>query len=138
MATDTKSKDPKNGPVTAPIQVAPRRVRLVLSRIDPWSMLKMSFLLSVAIGIASVVAVSLLWLILNFLGIFGNINSILEQLGQAQAVDNAASFGRVVSISTIFAVINVILMTTLSALAAVIYNISADLVGGFLLTLTDE
>ena len=35
---------------------APRRVRLAISRVDPWSVMKLSFLLSVAIGVMIVVA----------------------------------------------------------------------------------
>src|SRR5690625_4122066 len=43
----------------------PRRVRLTVSRVDPWSIMKLSFLLSIALGIVLVVAVALVWTVLN-------------------------------------------------------------------------
>ncbi|HLS02500.1 MAG TPA: DUF3566 domain-containing protein, partial [Beutenbergiaceae bacterium] len=48
-----------------PMAPGPRRVRLAISRIDPWSVMKLSFLLSIAAGIILVVAVGLVWVVLN-------------------------------------------------------------------------
>ena len=48
----------------APRPASARRVRLTVSRVDPWSAMKVSFLLSVALGIAMVVMVFVLWTIL--------------------------------------------------------------------------
>ncbi len=49
---------------------AARSVRLTVAGLDPWSVLKLSFLLSVAIGIALVVASIVLWSVLNGMGVF--------------------------------------------------------------------
>ena len=43
----------------------PRRVHLSLTHIDPWSVMKVSFLLSVAMGIMTVVAASFIWFLLD-------------------------------------------------------------------------
>ena len=43
----------------------PRQVDLAIVRVDPWGVMKVAFLLSVALGIALVVAVMILWLMLN-------------------------------------------------------------------------
>ena len=119
-----------------------RRVRLTLSRIDPWSALKMSFLLSVALGIAMVVAVAALWLLLKGMGVFDQVNnlvgSIIQDGDKKFDIMDFVGFGRVVSLSIVFAVIDVVIFTAISTLGAFIYNVSASLVGGLGLTLTDD
>src|SRR5829696_2340367 len=48
---------------------APRRAPLRLIRIDPWSVMKVSFLLSIAFGIVTVVSVFLVWSVLDAAGV---------------------------------------------------------------------
>ena len=119
-----------------------RRVRLTLSRVDPWSALKMSFLLSVALGIAVVVAVAALWLLLKGMGVFDQVNnlvgSIIQDGDKKFDIMDFVGFGRVVSLSIVFAVIDVVIFTAIATLGAFIYNVSASLVGGLGLTLTDD
>ena len=119
---------------------APRRVRLVVGRIDPWSMLKMSFLLSVAAGIILVVATAALWLVLSGMGVFSQVNELIEGLMGSQRVDVLEFVGltRVVSLATIVAVLNVLVITALGTVFAFLYNTAARLVGGITVTLTDD
>ena len=121
----------------------PRRVKLSVSRVDPWSAMKLSFLLSVAIGIAGVVMVSVLWLILSGMGVFTDINRTVEAVlnGNNAAKLNLMDYiglGRVVSLSIVIAVIDVILTTAISTLGAFLYNVCSSLVGGLQITLTDD
>jgi hypothetical protein len=129
----------------APAASAPargRRVRLTVSRVDPWSAMKMSFLLSVALGIAGVVMVSVLWMILAGMGVFDQVNGLVGQIIQDGEntfdIMDFLGFGRVVSLAIVVGVIDVILMTALATLAAFLYNVSSSLVGGLQLTLTDD
>lgn len=118
-----------------------RKARLLISKVDPWSVLKMAFLLSVALGIVVVVASVVFWTILDLTGIFGTINTLLaEIIGTESSFDltKIASLGQVASFATIIAVVNVVLLTALSMLAAVLYNLSSTLVGGIGVTLTDD
>lgn len=122
---------------------SPRRVKLTVSRVDPWSVMKMSFLLSVAVGIAGVVMITVLWMILSSMGVFADINRTVEDV---LSTNNGSSFdlmdyiglGRVVSLSIVIGVIDVILMTAISTLGAFLYNVCSSLVGGLQLTLTDD
>ena len=50
----------------------PRQVDLAIVRVDPWGVMKVAFLLSVALGIALVVAVMILWLMLNAMHVFAS------------------------------------------------------------------
>ena len=52
-----------------------RRARLLVSKVDPWSVLKMAFLLSVALGIVTVVAAIVLWTVLDLTGIFNQVTA---------------------------------------------------------------
>lgn len=131
-------------PTAAPGDGEPRKARLTVSRVDPFSVMKISFLLSVALGIAMVVVVAALWLMLNSMGVFATINDTFNELQSATAPEQRFSvidilgFGRVLSLSIVFAVVDVILMTAIATITAFIYNICAALVGGMQVTLTDD
>ena len=123
--------------------VAPRRVKLGVSRVDPWSAMKLSFLLSVAVGIAGVVMIAVLWMILSSMGVFADMNRTVESVlnttnGAKFDLMNYIGLGRVVSLSIVIAVIDVILMTAISTLTAFLYNVCSSLVGGLQITLTDD
>lgn len=119
----------------------PRTVRLTVSAVDPWSVMKMSFLMSVAIGIATIVAFIVLWIVLQATGVMSGLESTMSELAGAESAERIVGifgFGRVVAAGFIIAVINIVLMTALSTLAAFIYNIGSLIAGGFSLTLTDD
>lgn len=118
----------------------PRRVRLTVSRIDPWSVMKLAFLLAVAIGIMTVVAAAVFWFVIDGLGTFDEIQQFINQVIGQQATDIAefVAFDRVVSLATLIAIVNVVLMTAIATIVAILYNITAALVGGVHVTLTDD
>jgi hypothetical protein len=125
-----------------PVSV-PRRVKLSVSRVDPWTAMKLSFLLSVAVGIAGVVMVAALWLILSSMGVFADMNRTVDSVlnttnGAKFDLMNYIGLGRVVSLTIVIAVIDVILVTAISTLGAFLYNVCSSLVGGLQITLTDD
>lgn len=125
----------------APAPGAPRRVRLAISRLDPWSVMKLSLLLSFALGIILVVATAVVWLTLDGLHVFASINDLVKQVvGPESAVNvtDVISFRKVISGATLVAVIDVFLLTAMSTIGAFLYNIVAALVGGVHVTMTDE
>ena len=118
-----------------------RRARLVVAKVDTFSVAKLVFLLSVAIGIATVVAAVILWLVMQATGAFQSLNDLLTLLGttgDAVDISQYLSLGQVALYSTIISVVNVVLFTLLGTLAAMLYNVAAKLVGGVGVTLTDE
>ena len=119
----------------------PRKARVLVSRIDPWSVLKMGFLLSIAIGIMLVVAVFVLWNALNEFGLFTLIDQWVNKLfAGEQPVDIIKIFdlNKVMSAAVLVSVMNVILLTALSTIAAFLYNTVSSVVGGIYVTLTDD
>ena len=120
---------------------AVRRARLTVSQVDPWSVMKMSFLLSLAGGIVLVVAVWLLWLLLSNGDVFVSID---------RTVGDIAGSGSTISVpSSLLPAsghghrldaggVQVVLVTALATLAAFLYNLAAGLVGGFEVTLSED
>ena len=121
-----------------------RKARLVLGRVDPWSVMKLSFLLAIGLAIIALVAVSILWSVLNSMGVFDSVGHTLESVTRSS--DNAqginildyVAFNKVFSLTALLVGINVILMTALGTLGAFLYNLAASLVGGLHVTLTED
>jgi Transmembrane domain of unknown function (DUF3566) len=128
----------KRAPAPAP---QGRRARLTVARVDPWSVMKISFLVSVAIGIALVVMVAVLWLILDGMGVFTSVNGTIQDVAGTNSKFDLMDYialPRVLSLSVVIGVVDVILLTALSTLSAFLYNVCSSLVGGVQLTLSDD
>jgi len=136
---------PSGGPPTRTV----RRAKVAVTRVDPWSVMKISFTLFVALAIVILVAVALLWWVLDSSGVFDQVSqSILKITGTTDTsggttttgsfqLNNYIGLGRVMGVTTILVVINTILLTALATLAAFLFNLSAGLVGGVDITLTE-
>lgn len=120
-----------------------RRAQLRLVQVDAWSVMKTSFLLSIALGIVFVVAVAIIWSVLGAAGVWESINSIVQQAvgsdsGKPFDIQEYAGTSRVLGFSMIVAVLDVILITAISTLGAFLYNLSAALLGGIEVTLAED
>jgi hypothetical protein len=121
----------------------PRRARLRLTRIDPWSVMKTSFLLSVAFGIVTIVAVFIVWSVLGIAGVWESVNSMVaDVVGDESAssfeVENYLGLSRILGFTMLVAVIDVVLLTAIATLVAFLYNMAAALLGGIELTLAED
>ena len=121
-----------------------RKARLRLSRIDPWSVMKTSFLFSIAAGIMMWVAVYVLWTLIGASGMIEAINGVLTTLlsnDQDQSpfrVEDFVNTNKVMGFTTLFAVVNVVILTALGTIFAFLYNLSANILGGLELTLAED
>ncbi|MDN5821480.1 MAG: DUF3566 domain-containing protein [Brachybacterium sp.] len=118
----------------------PRRVRLTLARLDPFSVMKLSFLAAIAIGIATVVAVIVLWNLVEAIGLWAKIDQLGRDLngGEPLPFMEFFTFSKMASYGTIVAVVNIVIITALGTLGAFLYNLVAALLGGLKMTFTDE
>ncbi|MBE1486124.1 DUF3566 domain-containing protein [Plantactinospora soyae] len=120
----------------------PRRARLNLKRIDPWSVMKFSFAVSLVLFIVVIVATSVLYLALDAMGVFDSVNGTLTDMLSATGGQGGSTFKitakGVILTSGLIGLVNVVLFTALATLAAFIYNVCADLVGGVELTLAER
>lgn len=120
----------------------PRRASLQIKRIDPWSVLKLSLVLGVAMFLVWMVAVGLLYIVLDGMGVWTKLNGTYTSLvsGEGASPSDAPliSAGRVFGIAGIIGAINIVLLSALATVSAFIYNVSADLAGGLEITLSER
>ncbi|GAA2474387.1 DUF3566 domain-containing protein [Streptomyces gobitricini] len=131
---------PRTGAKTTP---RTRKARLRVAKADPWSVMKVSFLLSIALGICTVVAAAVLWMVMDAMGVFSTVGgTISEATGSNESngfdLQSFLSLPRVLIFTSVIAVIDVVLATALATLGAFIYNLSAGFVGGVELTLAED
>ncbi|WP_026918077.1 DUF3566 domain-containing protein [Gordonia shandongensis] len=118
----------------------PLRAAVQLRRVDPWSVFKISGVLSVAGFFVWMIAVAILYGVLDGMGIWEQINSSFGTLVSADGTstgDDLISGGQVFTMSALFGVVAAILITGLTTISAYIYNVCADMVGGVEVTLAD-
>ncbi len=120
-----------------------RKARLRVAKADPWSVMKVSFLLSIALGVCTVVASAVLWMVMDAMGVFSTVGgTISEATGSNESngfdLQSFLSLPRVLVFTSVIAVIDVVLATALATLGAFIYNLSAGFVGGVELTLAED
>lgn len=132
------------GPRTKVMGRSPRRARLRLVRIDPWSVMKTAFLLSVAFGVVTVVAVFMIWSVLGAAGVWEAINSTVASVVAGDSgtstfdVTDYVGMSRVLGFTLLVSVIDVILLTAIATLGAFLYNMAAALLGGVEMTLAED
>lgn len=118
----------------------PVRASLQVRHIDPWSALKVSSLLSVALFFVWMIAVAFLYLVLGGMGVWSKLNSNVGDL----LTSTSGGGGELVSSGTIFGgaaligLVNIVLLTAMATIGAFIYNLSTDIVGGIEVTLADR
>ncbi|MDR3659874.1 MAG: DUF3566 domain-containing protein [Mycobacterium sp.] len=121
-------------------QEGPVRASMQVRRVDPWSVLKVSLVLSVALFFVWMIAVAFLYLVLGGMGVWSKLNSNVGDL----LTSGGGSGGELVSAGTIFGgatligLVNIVLLTAMATTAAFVYNLTTDLVGGIEVTLADR
>lgn len=134
------ARKPRTGARTTP---RTRKARLRVAKADPWSVMKVSFLLSIALGICTVVASAVLWMVMDAMGVFSTVGGTISEAtgsneGSGFDLQSFLSLPRVLIFTSVIAVIDVVLATALATLGAFIYNLSAGFVGGVELTLAED
>ena len=121
---------------------APKRARLYVTRLDPWSVTKVAFLLSLAIGILLVVAVGALWWVLDVTGVFLTVSATVDDVvGTAATGFNLMDYvelSRVMGVAVVVASIEIVLVSLLSTIFAILYNLTVGLTGGVEVVLSDD
>jgi len=141
--TDSESSTGRiaGGPGASTRQVRQARLRLV--QIEPWSVMKAAFLLSVAIAIVTVVAVGIVWGVLGAAGLWDSVNSIVQDSigdnsGTPFEIQKYLGTSRVLGFTMIVAVADIVLITAIATLGAFLYNLAATLVGGVEVTFAED
>ncbi len=147
-----RSPETPQTPAAAPAKASPRsaprqvlaagtalRASVQVRRIDPWATFKIAAVLSVVGFFIWMISVAVLYLILDGMGVWDQVNNSFGTL----VADESSASGDVIGAGTVFGAaallgaINAILLTALATIGSYIYNICADLVGGAEVTLAD-
>lgn len=119
-----------------------RQARVYVTRIDPWSAAKVAFLLSLAIAVIMIVAVAVLWWVLDYTDVFITLSRTVNEVfgGAATNFDLVAllDFSRVMGVTVVLASVEIVLVSILATLFAVLYNLSVGLTGGVEVDLSDD
>ncbi len=119
----------------------PRRARLYVSRFDPWSVTKAAFILSLAIGIILVVAVTAVWFILDRTGVIESLSgTVTDVVGSTSGLDLITSlgFGQVIGATLILASVEIVLISALAGLFTILYNLTVGITGGVEVVLSED
>ena len=126
---------PKPG-AAAPRVRGPRRARLQLRHINPWTVLRFSCVLSIALFFVWLIVVGILYGVLDASGVVNKVNDTVTTINGAGSKAPVTA-GIVFGGAAIVGVINIVLFVALTTVGSVIYNLCADLVGGVELTLSE-
>lgn len=136
------AEDPEQAEDAAEQPRTVRHASLYITRIDPWSVMKNAFMLSLAVAIVSIVAIMVLWGMLTLSGTISGVSRTVTDVAGQEAtgfdLTNLLSFSRVMGTALIVAAIEVVLLSALATLFAYLYNLAVALTGGIQVTLTDD
>jgi Transmembrane domain of unknown function (DUF3566) len=152
QAPAPKAQSQKGPPQKAPSQKAPsqkakskrtaRQAHLTIARVEPWSVMKFSFVVSLVAFVILFVAVSLLYGVLSAVGVFDSLQRVVTSLtsSQGSAGVNAKAWfssSRVLGYTALLGSANIVLITAISTIGSVVYNLTSRLVGGVEVTLRE-
>ncbi|MFD6953624.1 hypothetical protein A6A08_19675 [Nocardiopsis sp. TSRI0078] len=145
--SESKSSVPESpsGPSAVKASLSSRKAHLTVSRVEPWSVMKFSFVVSLVCFIVLFVAVAVIYATLSMLGVFDELTNMMNALLEGDGAEDdlglnpAAWFspGRVLGYTGVVGALNIVLITALSTVGAMLYNLVADLVGGVDVTLSE-
>jgi hypothetical protein len=115
----------------------PRRARLQLRNVNPWTVLKFSCVLSIALFFVWLIVIGVLFGVLDAAGVIGKINDAYTTIQGADSKPPVTA-GVVFGGAAIIGVVNIVLFIALSTVGSIVYNLCADLVGGIEITLSER
>lgn len=116
-----------------------RRVRRIIRKFDPWTVLKVSLVLYFVLALAAVLGAVIFWTLLNAAGIPAKIDATLAKITIDFIEGSIIPAEESLFKATIFlAISGVVLATGFTTLAALMYNLVSDVVGGIEVVVLEE
>ena len=119
-----------------------RQAHLTIARVEPWSVMKFSFVVSLVAFVILFVAVSVIYGTLSALGVFTSLQHVVQSVTSSQDSSgvNAAKWftaSRILSYTALLGALNIVLITAMCTIGAVVYNLTSRLIGGVEVTLRE-
>ena len=120
-------------------KTASKQVRLKLVYVDFWSSVKLAFLVAICLAIVTIVATFLTYTVLVQTEVLTSVDELYATVA-GESADLAAilSIGNVMGFAVVVAVLNLVVITALGAIYAVLYNLSVKITGGLLVGFTNN
>lgn len=117
-----------------------KQVRLKLVYIDFWSTVKLSFLAGICLAIIAIVGSFLIWTVLDRTGIFDQLNGLVKDISGAggASLRSVLGLGQVMGFSLVVGILDIVVVTALGAVFALLYNLSVKITGGLLVGFTNN
>lgn len=119
-----------------------KQVKLKLVHIDFWSAIRVGFVVSLGLGIATIIGFIFVWLALSQTGVFSSLNNLIN--GTAGTANGSVDVGqelnlpRVLSFATSLAIFGVVVGTLLSGVTAAVFNVIGRITGGLAVGFTNN
>ncbi len=119
-----------------------RQAMLTLARVEPWSVMKFSFVASVVAFIILFIAVAVLYMVLSALGVFDSLQHTVSSITSSQSsagtnISHYFSASLILGYTAMLGALNIVLITAMSTVGSVIYNLIAKTIGGIEVTLRE-
>jgi hypothetical protein len=119
-----------------------RQAHLTVARVEPWSVMKFSFVVSVIAFIVLFVAVAILYGVLSGLGVFTSLQHLVSTVTSSKSsggtdINSWFSASRILGYTGLLGALNIVLITAMATIGAVIYNLIAGVFGGVEITLRE-
>jgi Transmembrane domain of unknown function (DUF3566) len=130
------------GPRKGSAKRSARQAHLTIARVEPWSVMKFSFVVSLVAFVILFVAVAVIYSTLSALGVFTSLQHVVQSVTSSQDSSgvNAAKWftaSRILSYTALLGALNIVLITAMSTIGAVVYNLTSRLIGGVEVTLRE-
>ena len=115
-----------------------RRVRRIVRKFDPWTVLKVSLVLYAIMGLALVLGLVIVWAIVNAVEIPQKIESFFTELALFDSTNIIPDSEQLLRSSVFLSIAWTVFMTGMTTLSAVMYNLVSDVVGGIEVVVLEE
>jgi hypothetical protein len=137
-----RSTEQKKGQSKGQSKRTARQAHLTIARVEPWSVMKFSFVVSLVAFVILFVAVMVLYSVLSGLGVFDSLQRVVTSVtsSQGSAGVNAKAWfseSKVLGYTALLGSLNIVLITAMSTIGSVVYNLTSRLVGGVEVTLRE-
>jgi hypothetical protein len=112
-----------------------RRARLVIRKIDPWSVLKFSLLFYFCLLLIMLLGSAIIFAILKAFGVISNLEKLIRDLSDAAFT---ISGGAIFRWLFLFGLLGAVIGSAVTVFFAFLYNLIADVVGGIEVSVSER
>jgi hypothetical protein len=125
---------PMPGPAAAAAPAVDRRARLVLRRLDPWSVLKFSVLFYLCLMLISLLVFAVVWFVLVNMGVFEEVTKFAGNFN----LEVTFPAGTVFRWYILIGLLGVVVWSVVTVLLTLLFNLVNDVTGGIEVVLAER